>query len=141
MKRQQLYLLGTNTVIQAARRLSLICVMRCHKKSLKGKGQNLISSNSVAWAYLLSCWLSNPNVHRLLIPGQLPTNALNKRLSPILLWAESPQRNPINIVNTILKTVCVFGGRWGAHYYLASPKYKNITNNLQNRLPFLVLNC
>ena len=34
-----------------------------------------------------------------------------------------------------------FGGRWGAHSYLDSPKYNKITENFRNWIPLRVLNC
>ena len=40
-------ILGSKTVIYAARRPSFTCVLRCHTISPKGKVQNLIRSNSV----------------------------------------------------------------------------------------------
>ena len=49
------------------------------------------------------------------------------------------QRDPIPIVNPLLKMVFVFGGRWGAHSYSYSPKYNRITNKFRNQLPLLVL--
>ena len=48
---------------------------------------------------------------------------------------------PIPIVNTLLKTLCDFGGKWREHSYLDSPKYNEKTNNILNRLPLLVLTC
>ena len=63
------------------------------------------------------------------------------RLSIIFLWEGFSQRAPIPIVNPLLKTVCIFGGIWGAHYYSASPKNNNKTDNFRNRPPILVLNC
>ena len=141
MKRLCLLLLGSKTIIQAARIQYFTCVMRCHTSSPKGKGQNLISSNSVAGAQLPDCWLDNPNVHQLLNPGQLTTPALPKRFSVIFLWAELSQRAPISIINPPLKTVCIFGGRWDAHSYLDSPKNNKKTDNFRNRPPILVLTC
>ena len=72
---------------------------------------------------------------------QLPTPALPKRLSLSFLWEEFSQRAPIPIVNSLHKTVRVFGGQWVAHSYLDSPNYNKITNNFQNRLSLLVLTC
>ena len=141
MKSLHLTLLGSNTVIQAARRPSFTCVMRCYTSSPKGKIQNLIRSNSVAGAYLPACCFSNPNLHRLLILGQLSTPVLPKGISLIFPWVEFSRRASISIVNLLVKTVSVFGGRWGAHSYSDSPKYNKIKNNLLNLLPILVLNC
>ena len=141
MKLLLLTLLGSKKVIQADVRPSFTCVLMCHTSSPKGKSQNLLSSNSVAGAYPLACWLANPNVHRLLMTGKLLTPALTKRLSLIIIWSEFSQRAPIPIVNRILKMVYNFGGRWVAKYYSASPKYNKTTNNFRNRLPTLFLTC
>ena len=65
------------------------------------------------------------------MPGQLTNTALPKRISLIFLWAEFDQRDPMPIVKPLPKTVCVFGGRWGVHSYLASPKYKIQQTNLE----------
>ena len=82
--------------------------------------------------------MANPKVHQFFIPRQLPTPALYKRLSLIFLWVKFSQRASIPIVNPLLKTVCTFGGRWCAHYYSASPKYRKITYNFWNQPPLLV---
>ena len=105
------------------------------------KFQNLISSNSVAGAYLPSCWLDNQNVHWLLNLGQLSTHVFPKSLSLIFLWAEFSQRAPIPIVNPLLKSVRIFVGQWDAHSYLVSPKNNNKTENFLNWTPILVLTC
>ena len=141
MKRLRLPLLGSTTIIQAATRPWFTYVLRCHMSSLKGKDRNLLSSNSVAGAQILACWSANPNVHWLLITVQLPTTELHKRLSIIFLWVKFPQRYPIHIFNPLLKTVCVFGGRWGAQYYSAPPEYNKTINNFRNWLSLLVPTC
>ena len=69
----------------------------------------------------------------MLIPGQLPTPELPKRISLIFPWAGFSQRSPIPIFNPLLKT--------GAHSYSASPKYNQIPNSFRNRFPLLVLTC
>ena len=46
--------------------------------SPKGKGRNILISNSVAEIYFPACLLANKNVHRLLNPGHLPNPALPK---------------------------------------------------------------
>ena len=140
MKCLHLPILRSSTVIEAARRPSFTCVQRCHMRSPKKKGQNPINSNSVAGAYIQACCFANPNIQWFLMPGQLPTPVLIKRIYIIFLWTELSKRYPIPIVNLLLKTVCVFGVLWGAHSYPASPKYNNITNYFRNRLPLLVLN-
>ena len=122
MKHLRLSLLGPNTIIQAARSLLFTRVLRCHTISPEGKGRNIISSNSVAIMYVSDCWLENKNVHWLLNPGHLPTPALHKRLSLIFLRRKFSHRSPIPIFNTIIYTVCIVGGRWGAHSYLALPE-------------------
>ena len=48
--------------------------------SPKGKGQNLLNSNSVAGENLQNIWLSDPNVHQLLVPGHLTNSALPNSL-------------------------------------------------------------
>ena len=73
--------------------------------------------------YLQYYWLTNTNVHPLLMPLQLTTAALPKRISLIFLWVELSQRDTILIVNPLLKTVSIFGGKWGEHSYSDSPKY------------------
>ena len=107
----------------------------------KGKGQNTISSYSLAGEYIPACWLANPNIHWFLVPGQILTPALTKSLSLIFLWADFSWRAHIPVINPLLKTVCVFGGWWVAHSYSASPQYNNITNNFLDRIPLLVLTC
>ena len=102
-------------------------VLRCHTGSPKGKGQNPISSNSVAGVYLPAYWLDNPHIQRFLNMWHLRTPELTERLSLIFLWYELPQRDPIPIVNPIPDTVYIFRGQWGAHSYLDSLKiYKGI---------------
>ena len=133
----RLPLLGSKTVIQATRIPSFTCVLRCHTSSPKGKGRNLISSNSLDRAQLTAYWLENQNVHRLLNPGQLPTHAVPKRLSLIFLLTVFSQRDPIPIVNSIIDTVCIVGGRWVAHYYSPSPKNSKEIDCFQNRLLYL----
>ena len=91
--------------------------------------------------YLPYSWLANPNVNQLLIPGQLPTPVIPKRPSLIFLWEECSRKTPIPIVDPLLKNVYIFGGQWGAHSYLDSPKYNRITDNILNRPPLLVLTC
>ena len=54
---------------------------------------------------------------------------------------EFTQRDPIPMFNPLLKTVCIFGGRCGAHYYSASPKYNKIKDNFWNQPPLLVMTC
>ena len=71
----------------------------------------------------------------------MPTPALPKRLSLIFLWAEFSRRDAIPIVYSILKTVCIFGRKWGAHSYSTSPKYNKITDKFRYRPPLLVLTC
>ena len=99
--------------------------------SLKGKVRNLTSSNLVAVEYLISCWLVNPNINHLLMTGQLL----------FFLWENFSQRGPIPKFNPLLKTVCVFGGKWGAHSYSDALNYNKITNNFLNQIPLLVLTC
>ena len=48
---------------------------------LKGKGQNLLISNSVSGSKFPASQLSKPNVHQFLIPVHLPTPVLPKRIS------------------------------------------------------------
>ena len=124
MKRLRLPLLGSTEVIYAARSPSFTCVQRWHTSSPKGKGQNLISSNSLGEIYFPDCWLANPNIQRLLTLGHLTTPALPKRISIIFLWEEFSQRDTIHIVNPLLNTVRSFGGRCGTHSYSDSPKIK-----------------
>ena len=100
----------------------------------KGKGWNLISSNSVAGVYLPAYWLSNTDIHRLLNPGHLPTPALPQRLSLIFLWAEFSQRAPIPIFNPLQDTVYIVRGIWSAHSYLALPKNNKGTYWFWNKL-------
>ena len=75
----------------------------------------------------------------MLMPGHLTTTAFPKRLYLIFLWAEWSQRDPIPIVDPLLKIVCIFVVLWGAHYYFSSTKYNKITYNFQNRPPLLVM--
>ena len=84
--------------------------------------------------YLPVYWLYNPNVHRLLKPGHMPTPALPKRLSLIFLWEEFSQTDPIQIVNPLLDTVCIIGGRWCAHSYFYLPKNNKEADCFLNRL-------
>ena len=100
----------------------------------KEKGWNLISSNSVARAYLPEYSLANPNVHQLLTPGQLPTPALPKRHSLIFLWEEFSQRDPTPIVNPLLNKIFIVGGKWGTHSYSTPPKNNRGTDSFWNRL-------
>ena len=116
-------------------------MLRCHTSSPKGKDQNLIRCNSVAGAYLPAFLLADPNVHLLIKSVQLPTPELPKRLYLIFLWVEFSQMDTIPIVNPLLNTVRIFGGRWGAHSYLASPKNNKKKDNFRNWPPILVLNC
>ena len=139
MNHLRLPLIESNRVIQSYRRLLLTCMLRLHMRSPKGKGRKPIISNPVLGAQLQACLLANPTIHRFIIPGQLTSPALPKRLSLIFLLEVLSQRSPITIVNPLLKTFCFFGGIWGAHYCLASPKYNKKTNNFQNQLPLLVL--
>ena len=141
MKRLRLPLLQSNTIIQVARLLSFTCVLRYHTSSQKVKGLNLISSNSVVGAQLLACWFANPKLHQFLKPGQLPTPALPKRLSLIFSQANFPRGDSIPIVNTLLNTVRICGGKLGAHSYLASPKNNKETDNFGNFPPLLFLTC
>ena len=134
MKRLRLSLLGSKTVIQAARIPSFTYVLRRHTISLKGKGRNIISSTSVAGAQLLDYWLANTNVHQLLKLGYLPTLLLPNTISPIFLWAEFSQRNHITIDNPLLNIVYIFGGRWGTHSYSDSPKNNKETYYFRNGL-------
>ena len=122
MKLLRLTLLRSKTVIQADIIPPFNFVLRCHTRSSKGKGLHLIRYNSLSGTYIPACWLAGPNVHRLLDPGQLITHVLPKSLSVTLLWAKIPQRDPIPIVNPLLRTDLIFGGRWGAHFYSDSPK-------------------
>ena len=108
--------------------------MRCHTSSLNGKFWNLISSNLVAGVNLPASWLDNRNVHRFLNLERLPTPALPKSISLIFLLAELSWRAPIPIVNPLLYTVCIFGGRWGEHSYLDTPKNNKETDWFWNRL-------
>ena len=139
MKRLRLPLLGSKTLIQAARLPPFTSVLRCHTRSSKGKVQNLISSNSVAVMQIPAYQLVNPNIHRFLKPVKLPTPALPKRLSLILLLAKFSQRAPIPIVNPLLKNVRIFEGIQGAHSYSASLKNSNKIDKFSNRPPVLVL--
>ena len=134
----RLPLLGSKTLIQAAIIPSFICVLRCHTRYPKGKVQNLISSNSVAFFYLPACWLANPNLHRLIMPILMSTPTIPKRIYLIFLWAEFPQRDPIPIIDPLLKTVYIFVGIWGAHSYLDSKKYNKTTDNFINHPPIFV---
>ena len=131
-KRLQLPFLGSKTVTYADRLLLFTFMLRCHIRSPKGKVQNIISSNSVAGKYLPECWFANPNVHRLLNPGKQPTPALLNRLYQIFLLVELSWRDPIPIVNPLLKTVRIFGGQWDEHSYLVSP------NNNKKKVTFVI---
>ena len=138
MKRLRLSLLVSNTVICLDRSVSCTCVRRCHTSSPKGKGQNLLISNSVSEMYFPAFWLANTNVHRLLKPGHLPTPELPKRLSLIFLYAELSQRYPIPIVKTLQYTVCICWRKMGFTLLFG---FSVILNNwFQNRPPLLALN-
>ena len=106
-------------------------MLRCHTSSPKGRGRNLLISNSVAGAKLPASWLANPNVHRLLIPVHLPTPVLPKRLSlssygrNFLKWIL--YQYPIHSSNGKL-----FGVRLGAQYYSDSPDNKRMKNHCYN---------
>ena len=108
MKYIRLSILGSKTLIYSSRSLSFNFVLRWHTISPKGKGQILLSSNSVAEMYLPASRLDNQNVHRLLKPVHLPTPALPKRISLIFLWEELSWRDPITIVNPLQYKVCIF---------------------------------
>ena len=45
------------------------------------------------------------------------------------------------ILNTFLKTVRIFGGRWGANSYLDSPKNIKKKEYFHNWPPILVMTC
>ena len=122
MKRLRLPLLGSETLIYAARLPSFTCVLRCHTSSPKGKDRNLISSNSVMGACFPAYQLANPNVHRLLTQVQLPTPALLKRIYLIFIWQELSQRAPILIFNPLLDIVYIVGGQWGVQYFCLCQK-------------------
>ena len=86
----------------------------------KGKGRNLISSNSVAGMYLPAYWLANQNVHWLLNIENLPTPALHKRISLIFLWEFSPEGLlPQYSIHSNIQSV-FYGGQWIAQSYLDS---------------------
>ena len=113
--------------------------MRCHMRSPKGKGLNLLISNSVAEMYFPAYFLDNKNVYRLLKLGHLTTLALPKRLYIIFIWAELSQRDPITIVNTLQYTVCIC---WRAKGCTLLCGFTLILNNwFQNRPRLLVLTC
>ena len=139
MKCLVLFLINSKTVISEDRIPSFTCVMRCHTSSLKYKGRNLISSNSVAGAQLSACWLANPNIHQLLNPGQITTPVIIMRLYIIFLWTESSRRALIPIVNPPLKPFRIFGKQWGAHSYLDSPKNNKKKENFRHRSPILMM--
>ena len=141
MKRLILTLTGSKKVIQAARSPQFTCVVICHTSPLKGKIPNLIRSISLAGAQLPACWLDNKNLHRLLKLGKMTNPVLPKRISLILLWAEFPQIDPIQIVNPLPNTVYIFGRQWGAQSYLASLKNNKELDNFRNWPPILVLTC
>ena len=113
--------------------------MRSTRDSLKGKGRNLLSSNSLVEMYLPAFFLANRNVHRLLKPGHLPTTTLPRRISLIFLWAEFYRSAPLPIVNPIQYTVCICWREMGCTLLFG---FAVILHNLfQNRPPLLVLTC
>ena len=115
-------------------------MLRCHTSSLKGKWQNLMTSNSVAGEYLPACLLENPNVHHFLNPGKLTTPEFPKRLSLIFLWVELYRRYPIPIVNPLLIKFRIFKGDGVQTLFWLHKKNKK-TDNFCNRPPILVLTC
>ena len=137
MKRLCSTLLVSKTVIQEDRISPFTCVLRYQTSSSKGKCQKLISSNSVMRAYLSAYWLANPNTHWLLTLGKFPIFALIKRLSLIFIWVEFFRKAPIPIFNPLLYTVCIVGGKWGAHSYSDSPKNNKETYFFWNRIIYL----
>ena len=118
---------------------SFTCVLRCHMVYPKFKVRNLISSNSVAGAYILALLLANPNLHRLLKPVKLPTPVLLKRISLIFLWEDFSQRDTIPIVNALLYKFYIFVVWWCAHSYLALLKNNKETDCFRNRLLYFCL--
>ena len=139
MKRLHVSLLGSKTVMQAARSLMFTCVLRCHTRSPKVKGQNLLIYNSVAEIYFPACWLDNKNLHQLLYPGHLPTSALPKSLSQIFLWVEFFRRAPIPIVNPLQCTVCIC---WMVMEFILLFEFSLILQYWFQNLPLpLVLTC
>ena len=104
-----------------------------------GKVIDLISSNSGAGVYLPSIWLSNTNVNWLINLVHLPNPLLPTRLSLIILWAELSGSDPIPIVNPLLYTVCIVGGKLDAHSYLGLLKINKETDCFGVRLLSLCL--
>ena len=114
-------------------------MLRCHTSSPEGKGQNLISYNLVSEMYILACLLANQNLHRLLDTGHLPTTALPKRFSLILLWGKLSQRAPIPIVNPLQYTVRIYWREKGCTLLFVFTAA--LHNWFQNRNSLLVLTC
>ena len=101
------------------------CVLRCHTRSPKVEGRNLLISYSVAGAKLPAYWLANPNVLQLLILGHLPTAALPKRLALSSHGGDFPKgiipQQSVHSANGKL-----FGGRFSAHSYSALPDMRRM---------------
>ena len=113
--------------------------MRCQTSYPKGKGQKLMSSNSVAEMYFPACFLTNQTYTSCRKPGHITTPALPRRLYLILLWAELSQRALIPIVNPLQYTVSICWKEMGCTLLFG---FSVILHNLfQNRPPLLVLNC
>ena len=136
MKRLHLSLLGSKTVIQAARSISFNFVLRCHTSSPKGRGRNLLISNSVAEIYFPACLLDNKNLHRLLDSGHLPTPEIPKRLSIIFLWADFYRRAPTPIVNPLQYTVCICCREMACTLLFG---FAALLNNLFQNFPSLIV--
>ena len=107
------------------------CVLRCHQRSPKGNGRSLLISNLLAGVNIPSSWLANPNVHRLLIPGHLPTPTLTKRLA-LSSYVRNCPEGLLYHQSTHYSNGKLFGGRFGAHQYSASPDNRIITYHRDN---------
>ena len=113
-------------------------MLRCHTSSPKGKDQNILRSNSVGEMYFPACWLANPNVHRLLNPGHLPTPELPNMIYLIFLLAEFTQRDPIPIVNPLQYSVCICWSEMGCTLLFGFAAV--LHNWFQNRNYLLLMN-
>ena len=107
-----------------------ICVLRFHTSFPKGEGQNLLSSYSVVDEKIPAYWLANPNFRHLLILEHLLTPALHKRLA-LFYYGKSCYEGLLSQYSVHFSNGKLFGGRFGAHYYSASPDIRRITKKLQ----------
>ena len=121
-------------------KLFFACVLRYHVSSLKGEGRNLLISNSVAGANLPDIWLDNPNVHRLLIMGHLPTPSLPYNNS-LYSYGRNFPKGLMSQQSIRSSNGKLFGGRFGDYLYSASIDNIIMTNHCDNFFKSVPITC